>query len=217
MKKIILFLLTIIPIFLFGQDIKKMTSKENKETFYVLKSDKRTKHGVYQKFGFNNKLLVKGFYKLGVKDSIWECYDFAARLTLKYDFTKKEVVMYRSFNYDKDKRFKIINQGNSSDTTLSRPPIFLGGDSYILSEIVNNLRYPALAAINGKSGKVYVTFILDKYGKTSNYHVNRPIGYGMDEEAIKVLKNLPNDWLPGQLNGQAVDVEISYPISFVIL
>jgi hypothetical protein len=36
----------------------------------------------------------------------------------------------------------------------------------------------------------------------------------MDEEAIRVLKLLPDNWLPGLLNGQPVDVEIVYPINF---
>lgn len=205
------------PAFLFGQEVKKITDNKNKETFYVLKTDKKIKHGAYERSSFNNKLLIKGFYKLGQRDSIWECYDFNGRLTLKYDFTKDEVIMYRPFDQVKDKRFKIINQSNLSDTTiLTRPPIFLGGDSYITSELVNNLRYPLLAFNARKSGKIMVSFIIDKHGKTSNYHVKTPIGYGLDEEAIKLLKNLPDNWLPGLLNGQAVDVEVTYPISFVL-
>lgn len=213
MNKSILFLLTVIPTFLFGQDIKKITDKENNETFYVLKSDKTTKHGEYKKFSYNNKLLVKGFYKEGVKDSIWECYDFDGQLTLKYNYNKSEVVTCKPKEIVKDKKYKIVNS-NSTDTILSRTPIFLGGDDYVLSELIKNIRYPSGAVENGKSGKVYVVFTIDKYGKTSNYHVDKPIGFGMDEEAIRVLKLLPDNWLPGLLNGQPVDVEIVYPINF---
>jgi TonB family protein len=212
-NKSILFLLTVIPTFLFGQDIKKITDKENNETFYVLKSDKTTKQGEYKKFSYNNKLLVKGFYKQGVKDSIWECYDFDGQLTLKYNYNKSELVTYKPNEIVKDKKYKIVNS-NSTDTILSRTPIFLGGDDYVLSELIKNIHYPSSAVENGKSGKVYVVFTIDKYGKTSNYHVDNPIGFGMDEEAIRVLKLLPDNWLPGLLNGQPVDVEIVYPINF---
>jgi TonB family protein len=198
---------------LFGQDIKKITDKENNETFYVLKSDKTTKQGEYKKFSYNNKLLVKGFYKQGVKDSIWECYDFDGQLTLKYNYNKSELVTYKPNEIVKDKKYKIVNS-NSTDTILSRTPIFLGGDDYVLSELIKNIHYPSSAVENGKSGKVYVVFTIDKYGKTSNYHVDNPIGFGMDEEAIRVLKLLPDNWLPGLLNGQPVDVEIVYPINF---
>ncbi len=214
MNKTILILLTIIPTILFGQDIKKITDKESNETFFVLKSDKTTKHGEYKKFSYNNKLLVKGFYKLGVRDSIWECYSFDGELTLKYNYTKNELVFYKPNDKVKDKKFKIVNSSNNSDTTLSRPPIFLGGDDFVLFELVKNIRYPSAAVENGKSGKVYVMFTVDKFGKTSNYHVETPLGFGMDEEAIRVLKLLPDNWLPGLLNEQPVDVEIVYPINF---
>jgi TonB family protein len=213
MNKTILFLLIVIPTFVLGQDTKKITDKENNETFYVLKSDKTTKHGEYKKFSYNNKLLVKGFYKQGVKDSIWECYDFEGQLTLKYNYNKSEVIVYKPNEIVKDKKYKILN---SKDTILSRTPIFLYGDDYVSSEIIKNIRYPSSAIDNGKSGKVYVVFTIDKYGKTSNYHVDEPIGYGMDEEAIRVLKLLPDNWLPGLLNGQTVDVEVVCPINFIL-
>lgn len=214
MNKAILFLLTVIPTLLFGQDIKKITDKESNETFYVLKSDKTTKHGEYKKFSYNNKLLIKGFYKQGVKDSIWECYDFNGELTLKYNYTKNELVFYKPNEKVKDKKYKIINGSSGSGTTLSRPPIFLGGDDFVMSELVKNIRYPSTAVENGKSGKVYVLFTVDKFGKTSNYHVETPLGFGLDEEAIRVLKLLPDNWLPGLLNEQPVDVEVVYPINF---
>lgn len=214
MNKKILILLTIIPTFLFGQDIKKIIDKENNETFYVLKSDKTTKHGEYKKFSFNNKLLIKGIYKQGVKDSIWECYNFYGELTLKYNYTQNELVFYKPNDKVKNKMFKIVNSNNNSDTALSRPPIFLGGDHFVLSEIAKNIRYPSAARENGKSGKVCIMFTVDKFGKTSNYHVETPLGFGMDEEAIRVLKLIPDNWLPGLLNEQPVDVEVSYPIYF---
>ena len=59
-----------------------------------------------------------------------------------------------------------------------------------------------------------MTFIIDKRGKTSNYKVERPLGYGLDMEAIRVLKLQPDVWLPGIQNGQAVDTEVYIPIAF---
>lgn len=214
MNKAILFLVTIIPTFLFGQDVKKVTDKENHETFYVLKSDKTTKHGEYKKFSYKHKLLVRGFYKQGVKDSIWECYDLDGQLTLKYNYTSNQLIFHKPNDIVEGKKYKIINGNSGSNTTLTRPPIFLGGDDLMLSEIIENIQYPYAAKENGKEGTVNVLFTVDKYGKTSNFRVEKPLGYGMDEEAIRVLKLLPDNWLPGNLNGQPVDVEVSYPISY---
>lgn len=213
---LILILLTIIPTFLFAQDTMFFTDKINNETYYVLKSDKITKHGEYKKFDYNNKLLINGFYNQGVRDSIWECYNFKGELNIKYNYTINELIYYNPTDNNINMKYKIANSDNNSDTTLSRPPIFLGGNDYITSVIVKNIIYPYEAIENLKSGKVNVKFTVDKFGKTSNYHVEQPLGFGLDEEAIRVLKLLPDYWLPGLQNGQPVDVEIDYHIIFRI-
>lgn len=216
MNKTILFLLTFVPTILFGQDLKKINDNENNETFYVLKSDRVTKHGKYQKFSYNYKLLITGFYKHGVRDSIWECFNMDGDRTAIYNYTKNQLVYYKPTDKIKDKKFRLLNGNNNSDTTLSRTPIFLGGEDLVRSVLAKNLRYPSAALEKGKSGKVYVLFTVDKFGKVSNFHVESPQGFGMDNEAIRVLKLLPDNWLPGLLNEQPVDVEVAYPISFTL-
>lgn len=214
MKFFFLFLLALIPTILFGQETKKIRDTETGETYYVLKSDKTIKHGEYKKFAYNHSLLVKGFYKQGLKDSIWECYNFNGEVTLKFDYSKNELIFYKPG--DTYLTYKIINNSDNPDTTLSRPPIFLEGEAAFTSNIFKHLRYPANALLNGIAGKVNVSFIVDKRGKTSNYKVERPLGYGLDMEAIRVLKLQPDNWLPGIQNGQAVDTEVIKSVTFKI-
>lgn len=202
----------LLPAILFGQETKRIASKETNETFFVLKSDKTTKHGVYKKFSYKNTLLIKGFYKQGLKDSIWECYNFDGQISLKYDYSKNELLFYKPS--DKFKRYKFINETENADTTLNRPPIFLGGDDAFTSGILMNLRYPVEAFQNGISGKVYVSFVVDKSGKTSHYKIEKPAGYSIDLEALRVIKLQPDNWLPAIQNGQAADVEVIYPVTF---
>jgi len=194
---------------LFAQKTKKVTNEVTNEIFYVLKSDKKVRHGEYKMFDFKGKLLVNGYYKYGAKDSIWEYYNSKERLISKYDYTNDELIFYDP-NIWKDKKYKLIVNENKLDTTLSRPPIFLGGDGLIASKI----QYPISAMQIGKSGRVVVSFTVDKFSKVSNYHVNTPLGYGLDEEVIRVLKSLSDFWLPGLLDGQPVDVEIEYSFNF---
>ena len=212
MIKTFLVLMMLFPAILFGQETKRIASKETNETFFVLKSDKTTRHGEYNKFSYRNKLLIKGFYKQGLKDSIWECYNFDGQISLKYDYSQNELLFYKPS--DKVKKYKFINETVNADTTLNRPPIFLGGDDAFTSDIVRNLRYPVEALQNGISGKVFVSFVVDKSGKTSNYKVEKPLGYGLDLEALSVLKLQPDNWLPALQNGQAVDIEVIYPVAF---
>ena len=212
MIKTFLLLLTLLPAILFGQETKKITIKETNETFFVLKSDKSIKHGAYKKFSYKNTLLIKGLYKQGLKDSIWECYNFDGQISLKYDYSKNELLFYKPG--DKVRKYKFINETENADTTLDRPPIFLGGDDAFTSDIVKNLRYPVEALENGISGKVYVSFVVDKKGKTSNYKIEKPLGYGLDMESLRVLKLQPDNWLPAIQNGQAIDIEVIYPVTF---
>jgi len=213
MIKKILFLLVLVPVLLFGQKTKKLIDKDKNEIYFVLKSDKTTKHGEYKKL-WNNKLLVKGYYKLGQKDSIWESFDLNGELSIKYDFTKKQLIYYKPGKNIGNMKFKFINGSQNSDSTLNQIPIYLGGEGSYRTEINNSIRYPAIAQENGISGIVNVYFIVDKFGKTSNYHVKAPLGYGLDEEAIRVLKLISENWLAGLFNGQPDDVEVMCPISF---
>ena len=212
MIKTFLLLLMLLPAILFAQETKRITTNETNETFFVLKADKTTKHGMYKKFSYKNTLLIKGFYKQGLKDSIWECYNFDGQISLKYDYSKNELLFYKPG--DKVRKYKFINETENADTTLDRPPIFLEGDDAFTSDIVRNLRYPVEALQNGISGKVYVSFVVDKKGKTSNYKIEKPLGYGLDMESLRVLKLQPDNWLPAIQNGQAADIEVIYPVTF---
>jgi hypothetical protein len=214
----------IVPIISFGQATKLITDKETNERYCVLRYHRTTKHGMYKKFSFiseykikghkENQLLVKGYYKQGVKDSIWECFDYDGQLTLKFNYTKNDLIFYKPSTLANCWKYRILTDDNSLDTTLSRPPIFMGGDNFMFDEFIRNIRYPS----NGlpKSGIVYVIFTVDKFGKTSNYHLGTHYGYGMDEKVLKIVKDLPFSWLPGLKNGQAVDVEVVIPFTFMI-
>lgn len=215
MYKTIIFLLLVFPNLIFGQDLIKIIDEENNEEYFVLKSDQTTKHGVYKRFTKDNALLIKGFYKHGVKDSIWKSYQINGELYLKYDYTKYELVYYNPKDIEKEKRYKIINDSNSFDTTLSRPPIYFGGDA-LLYEIIEKTIYPIEARQNRVDGQVFVLFTVDKFGRTSNYHFKPSIGWGLGEEAMRVLQLLPDFWLPGIFNEQPVVVEMVFPFRFKI-
>lgn len=213
MSKLLLFLLLFLPVVLFGQATKKIKDKETHETYFVLKSDQTTKHGEYKKYGYKNDLLIKGYYKLGVKDSIWECYNTKGELILKYDYTKRELISYKPDDKQKPGKYTVINE-SSTDTVLSSPPLFFGGDDLMFEELGQHVDYPAEAKENNRSGRVIVYFTVDKLGKVRNYHVKESLGYGMDEAVITGLKQLPNNWIPGLINGRPVDVEMAFPFMF---
>ena len=90
-----------------------------------------------------------------------------------------------------------------------------GGAAGWTKFLERNLRYPGPASDAGKSGKVWVSFIVEKDGQISNVIVDKGAGYGMDEEALRVLK-LSKKWKPGIQNGQPVRVKYTLPLNFVL-
>ncbi|HXS38077.1 MAG TPA: energy transducer TonB, partial [Flavipsychrobacter sp.] len=76
-----------------------------------------------------------------------------------------------------------------------------------------NLHYPDAARENNIEGRVILQFVVNEDGVVSDIQVERGIGGGCDEEAVRVLKAMP-PWKPGKQNGKAVKVRYNLPISF---
>lgn len=76
-----------------------------------------------------------------------------------------------------------------------------------------NLVYPRYARRKGITGKVIVKFIVDTNGAVDSAHIIQGIGGGCDEEALRVVQNMP-PWKPGKQNGKKVKVYFTLPIHF---
>ncbi|MFA6150494.1 MAG: energy transducer TonB [Chitinophagaceae bacterium] len=100
-------------------------------------------------------------------------------------------------------------------TYVEQMPEFPGGQSELLKYLKENLKYPEEALDEERQGKVYVKFVVDENGDIKNAMSVRPIGYGMDEEAVRVVESMPQ-WKPGKQNGKAVKVYFQLPIMFSI-
>lgn len=92
---------------------------------------------------------------------------------------------------------------------IETAPQFTGGLKEFYKYIGQNFRVPD---VKGLSGKVFVTFVIEKDGSVTDVKVLRDIGYGTKEEAIRVLNNSPK-WIPGQQKGRNVRVLYSLPIT----
>jgi protein TonB len=92
-------------------------------------------------------------------------------------------------------------------------PEFEGGMKAWYKFIQRNLRYPSTALEQEKQGKVFVSFVIERDGTISDVKVMKGVGYGMDEEASRVIKKSPK-WKPGIQNGKSVRVRFNMPITF---
>lgn len=108
---------------------------------------------------------------------------------------------------------------NISDTGIfsfvEEMPEFPGGQSAMYSFLSKNLVYPKKAIENDISGKVYVQFVVRKDGALDSIKISRGLGYGCDEEVIRVLKLMPK-WKPGKSNGKPVATRFTLPVAFTL-
>lgn len=92
---------------------------------------------------------------------------------------------------------------------------YVGGEKARLAFLNENLKYPEEARKAGVQGGVYVTFIVEKDGSLTDVKVVNGIGYGCDEEAVRVIKMMPN-WIPGKQRGKPVRVQFNLPFRFTL-
>jgi len=98
-------------------------------------------------------------------------------------------------------------------TFVKEMPSYPGGDSERLKFLSKNIKYPAQAAENGIQGPVYVSFVVKTNGSLADIKIIQGIGGGCDEEALRVVKKMPN-WKPGFQNGRKVAVLYNMRIDF---
>ena len=98
-------------------------------------------------------------------------------------------------------------------STVELLPEFIGGMAGWGKYLQSNLKYPAEAKSKNITGRVIMSFIVEKDGSLSEIKVIRGIGGGADEEALSVLQASPN-WKPGIQDGRPVRVAYTMPIFF---
>ena len=107
---------------------------------------------------------------------------------------------------------------SASDEILSAAvvdiaPEFPGGEEALLNFLGRNLQYPSIPREAGISGRVYVSFVVNETGGIDNISVIRKLGYGFDEEVVRVLHRMP-PWKPGVYKNKNVKTMFYLPVSF---
>ena len=96
---------------------------------------------------------------------------------------------------------------------VEQMPTFPGGDAELMKWLRDHIQYPTVAMENNIQGRVVVQFVVTKTGKVGEVKVVRSVDRDLDKEAIRVCKSLP-DFIPGRMNGQAVNVWYTLPVQF---
>ena len=115
----------------------------------------------------------------------------------------KEEIIVEEKKPEKEEVFRAVEQ----------MPQFPGGDAELMKFLRDNIVYPAMAQENNVQGKVIVHFVVTKTGDIGEVKVVKSVDRDLDNEAVRLVKKLPK-FIPGRMNGQAVNVWYTLPVQF---
>jgi TonB family protein len=127
-------------------------------------------------------------------------YDLPVKFILSED--KKESVDFIGL-YDHDIAY----------TYTEIPARFPGGENDLEKYIEAVMIYPKEAKEKNIEGRVFISFIVERDGSLSDITLVRKLGFGCDEEAIRIVKTMPN-WEPAQQNKHIIRFRATLPVKF---
>jgi protein TonB len=96
---------------------------------------------------------------------------------------------------------------------MAEAPSFKGGIEKLNRFMSKHLQYPEMAKRYGIEKTVIVEFYISKTGELDDIKIFRAAGFGLDEEAIRVIHEMPA-WNPAMQNGQSKRVKYRLPVKF---
>ena len=95
-------------------------------------------------------------------------------------------------------------------------PEFPGGGKAMGRYLRKNAIYPERASRAGIEGTVHVRVVVRADGSLSDLKVLKGLGYGCDDEALRLVSKMPR-WIPGVQNGVSVPVYTVVRITFKLI
>ena len=120
-----------------------------------------------------------------------------------YEISTKDITNIKIKHVDNDSIYQIVEV----------MPEFPGGAAAMFTYLSGNIKYPEEAKDKGISGRVFISFVVEKDGSVNQVQVKKGIGGGCDEEAVRVVQAMPK-WKPGLQKGKPVRVSYLLPITF---
>ncbi len=98
-------------------------------------------------------------------------------------------------------------------SSVEEMPQFPEGDAALMRFLQANIQYPKMERDSGIRGNVIVRFVIMENGKVDNVKILKGVSFGIDSEAVRVVKMLPK-FIPGRQEGKPVKVYFNLPLIF---
>jgi TonB family protein len=151
----------------------------------------------------NTDVIEFGKVVNGVRDSVWNAFSGD---TLVYSERYLKGKFLNGISFLHGKQF--------SYDQLFQQPEFKGGLDGMVNFLKANMNYPKSARRAGIEGTVYVQFVVGKIGQVLDASVLRGVDYMLDEEAMRVVREMGGLWVAGKERGKPVYAKYVLPIKF---
>ena len=159
-------------------------------------------NGNYEEMEENS--FASGKVKNGFKDGAWKGYDKKLDYTFTENYENQKFISGISIDSKKaSHHYKVVN--------LKPEP--RNGIMDFYKFVMKNFQLSNNVP-KGKEGKVLIRFVIDEEGKIVEPEIVKSIGYGAEEEAIRMLLSFPENWNSGQIRG--INVRCSFTLPIVI-
>jgi TonB family protein len=147
-------------------------------------------------------ILMLMFFALSCKDAIEDQLGFEKLQNVD----KEQIVDYNADALNTKDQEQVFMR-------VEKMPQFPGGEKALVEFMQGSIKYPQDAKDANLEGIVIVQFNVNEDGTLSDAEIARGLGKGCNEEALRVVKSMP-DWIPGKQNGKNVKVKFTLPIRF---
>jgi TonB family protein len=235
-----LLILLFVAIKSFSQETKEIVEIsgekyiKKKIVYHVLLDNILTKHGPYEEY-INDKLIIRGFYKMDKKDSVWQRYSHMGTLLSKKTYSdNKKIGVWEFYQRDgaADWQYDFNKDSSTNKSQISpvysyqslngewltgkadREPVWLCSSSEWQFFLNRTLRYPNDAIRKNKMGKVTIEIMVNENGDAIEYNVAESAYPSLDAEALRVMELFHSEFSPAEKDGKKVKTKVQLPITF---
>lgn len=160
---------------------------------------------------------INGYYSLEVPDSSSLVFSFVGMQTSEITTADKSKIDVK-MNEDVAQLSEVVITRSALARTPSTEPVVilaepLGGIKAYDKYMEDNLVYPQQALDNNVKGRVVVEFEVGIDGALNNFVVMRSLGYGCDDEVIRLVKEGPT-WRPTTEDNKPVESSVRVRMKF---
>jgi len=207
--------------FSFLSTAQKVIEYKNEQINALDENGKQT--GVWKLYDDDKKIMIVMEFKNGEIISDTKYYN-DSKLIASYkgnDLIEiyKEGKTIKGYFFRKENRSQTIVDKNGKELDVETlkyfyhsgevMPIYYGGQALLFDFIGKNIDYKS---IKNNKGKVQVKFVIDTVGKTSQIEIVESTNAELNEEAKRIVQNLPR-WQPAHQGGAFVRCPYIIPIT----